>query len=223
VFSTPQYQHVHWAANSAGDDPEGSLLQGGISRRSSSQAQVIAAEQAGDATGAVIADSQLLAAGTPGSVAPPASGTRLPGAADEDVDVDDELLPAMADDDYSAQQSWNTQSKDNLKILMDNFTPEQYERFEAYRRHALPKQAVRKVIQQSLGQQASQPVAQIIAGFSKVFVGEIVEKARAVQARRGETGPLAPDHLREAYHMYQQETGRVGAARPLRSKRLFVK
>lgn len=79
---------------------------------------------------------------------------------------------------------------------MDNFTPEQYERFEAYRRHALPKQAVRKVcqgilfyildnswellqvIQQSLGQQASQPVAQIIAGFSKVFVGEIVEKGR---------------------------------------------
>ncbi|XP_006457166.1 hypothetical protein AGABI2DRAFT_78956 [Agaricus bisporus var. bisporus H97] len=106
---------------------------------------------------------------------------------------------------------------------MDNFTPEQYERFEAYRRHALPKQAVRKVIQQSLGQQVSQPVAQIIAGFSKVFVGEMVEKARAVQVRRGETGPLAPDHLREAYRLYQQETGRVGAARPLRSKRLFLR
>jgi transcription initiation factor TFIID subunit 11 len=78
---------------------------------------------------------------------------------------------------------------------MDNFSPEQYDRFEAYRRHALPKQAVRKVrhdfssdvtlvsliccsqvIQQSLGQQVSQPVAQIVAGFAKVFVGEIVEK-----------------------------------------------
>jgi transcription initiation factor TFIID subunit 11 len=33
---------------------------------------------------------------------------------------------------------------------MDNFTPEQYERFEAYRRHALPKQAVRKVNDTSL-------------------------------------------------------------------------
>jgi len=76
---------------------------------------------------------------------------------------------------------------------MDNFSPAQYDRFEAYRRHALPKQAVRKVrtaswrngtmnaytlqvIQQTLGHQVSQPVAQIIAGFSKVFVGEIVEK-----------------------------------------------
>lgn len=91
-----------------------------------------------------------------------------------------------------------------------------------------------------VGQQVSQPVSQIVAGFSKVFIGEIVEKgelgwvlggsaltnvciARIVQARRGETGPLSPDHLREAYRMYQSETGRVGAARPLRSKRLFVR
>ncbi|TFK25908.1 TAFII28-domain-containing protein [Coprinopsis marcescibilis] len=142
---------------------------------------------------------------------------------EEDGEGDDELLPAMADDDYSAQMSFQTQSKDNLKVLMDNFTPDQYDRFEAYRRHTLNKQAVRKVIQQTLGVQVSQPVAQIIAGVSKVFVGEIVEKAREVQARRGETGPLSPDHLREAYRLYQDETGRVGAARPVRSKRLFVR
>lgn len=152
----------------------------------------------------------------------PLPTARVPGL-DEDGDGDDELLPAMADDDYSAQLSWNSQSKDNLKVLMDNFNPEQYDRFEAYRRHALPKQAVRKVIQQVLGQQVSQPVAQIVAGFAKVFVGEIVEKARAVQARRGESGPLSPDHLREAYRMYQEESGRVGAARPMRAKRLFVR
>ena len=47
--------------------------------------------------------------------------------------------------------------------------------------------------------------------------------ARAVQERRGDTGPLSPDHLREAYRMYQEETGRVGAARPLRGKRLFTR
>jgi hTAFII28-like protein conserved region len=43
-----------------------------------------------------------------------------------------------------------------------------------------------QVIQQSLGQQVSQPVAQIVAGFAKVFVGEIVEKgmsARQVHVR----------------------------------------
>ena len=51
----------------------------------------------------------------------------------------------MADDDYSAQLSWQSQSKDNLKVLMDSFGPEQYERYEAYRRSALSKGAVRKV------------------------------------------------------------------------------
>jgi len=144
----------------------------------------------------------------------------VPGAEEEE---EDEMLPAMADDDYSAQLSFQSQSKDNLKVLMDNFSHAQYDRFEAYRRHALPKQAVRKVIQQTLGQQVSQPVAQIVAGFGKVFVGEMVEKAREVQTRRGDVGPLSPDHLREAYRMYQEETGRVGAARPLKNKRLFVR
>ncbi|KAK7681770.1 hypothetical protein QCA50_015117 [Cerrena zonata] len=169
----------------------------------------------------------------PGVMPPPAESSTeavkveapvvvVPGA-EEDVDGEDEMLPAMADDDYSAQLSFQSQSKDNLKVLMDNFSSAQYDRFEAYRRHALPKQAVRKVIQQTLGQQVSQPVAQIVAGFGKVFVGEIVEKAREVQARRGETGPLSPDHLREAHRMYQQETGRVGAARPLKGKKVFVR
>ncbi|TFY67484.1 hypothetical protein EVJ58_g1590 [Rhodofomes roseus] len=157
------------------------------------------------------------------ATAPRPSGAAAPGEEDGEGEDDHEMLPAMADDDYSAQLSFQSQSKDNLKVLMDNFSPEQYDRFEAYRRHALPKQAVRKVIQQTLGQQASMPVAQVVAGFAKVFVGEVVEKARIVQERRGETGPLSPDHLREAYRMYQKETGRVGAARPVRSKRLFVR
>lgn len=47
--------------------------------------------------------------------------------------------------------------------------------------------------------------------------------ARAVQEHRGEAGPLSPDHLREAYRLYQKETGRVGAARPLKGKRLFMR
>ena len=58
--------------------------------------------------------------------------------------------------------------------------------------------------------------------FSLVCVLTI-HLARAVQRRRGDTGPLTPDHMREAYRMYQQETGRVGAARPLKGKKVFVR
>ncbi|KAI5999043.1 TAFII28-domain-containing protein [Pisolithus albus] len=167
----------------------------------------------------VLATEKVVTAGATPAAGHPVGATPKPEGGDEDGE--DEILPAMADDDYSAQLSWQSESKDNLKVLMDNFSPAQYDRFEAYRRHALPKQAIRKVIQQTTGQQVSQPVAQIIAGFAKVFVGEIVEKARAVQVRRGESGPLSPDHLREAYRLYQTETGRVGSARPGRGRRLF--
>lgn len=45
---------------------------------------------------------------------PPRTGAT---AADEEGEGDDELLPAMADDDYSEQLSWNSQSKDNLKYV----------------------------------------------------------------------------------------------------------
>ncbi|KIJ19483.1 hypothetical protein PAXINDRAFT_69506 [Paxillus involutus ATCC 200175] len=185
-------------------------------------------DEAGPSTSAPVISSATASAvvlNNPTVATSAGGGTPKPGAGagDEDGEGEDEWLPAMADDEYSAQLSWQSESKDNLKVLMDNFSAAQYDRFEAYRRHALPKQAVRKVIQQTTGQQASQPVAQIVAGFAKVFVGEIVEKARAVQARRGDTGPLSPDHLREAYRLYQAETGRVGSARAGRGKRLFVR
>ncbi|EJD38350.1 TAFII28-domain-containing protein, partial [Auricularia subglabra TFB-10046 SS5] len=127
----------------------------------------------------------------------------------EDGEGDDEQLPAMADDDYSAQLKWQSQSKADLKVLMDHFSPLQRERYESYRRSYFNKQAVRRLIHQSLGLTVSPQVAQVVAGFSKVFVGEIIEKARQVQTQRRETGPLSPDHLREAYRLYQDETGRV--------------
>ena len=126
------------------------------------------------------------------------------------------------------------------RVLMDNFSPGQHERYEAYRRSALNKQSVRKVslvvvvkaqrysqgpqlVHQTLGVSVSPTVAQVVAGFAKVFVGEVIEKARTVQSARGDTGPLSPDHLREAYRLYQEETGRVGAAKPLRGKKLSVR
>ncbi|KDQ07094.1 hypothetical protein BOTBODRAFT_120509 [Botryobasidium botryosum FD-172 SS1] len=106
---------------------------------------------------------------------------------------------------------------------MDNFSDDQHKRYEWYRRAALNKGNIRKVINQTLNHSVSPNVAQVIAGVAKVFVGEIVEKARKVQAKAGESGPLAPEHLREAYRLYQEEAGRVGAARPMKGKRIFMR
>lgn len=51
----------------------------------------------------------------------------IPGAArggggvDDDAEPDEDNLPDMADDDYSAQLSWQSQSKDNLKYALTTF------------------------------------------------------------------------------------------------------
>lgn len=143
------------------------------------------------------------------------------GGADDDADEEDFM--AMEEDDYTTQQKWQSQSKANLKVLMENFTQDQHDRYEQYRRSAINKNTVRKFVSHTFGTNPSMNVAQVISGFSKVFVGEMVEKARQVQQARGDSGPLAPEHLREAYRMYVEEKGKVGVALPQRGKRLFVR
>jgi len=56
-----------------------------------------------------------------GSQPPPASTRHAVLVPDDEVEGDDEFLPAMADDDYSAQLSWQSQSKDNLKCVFISF------------------------------------------------------------------------------------------------------
>jgi hypothetical protein len=41
--------------------------------------------------------------------------------------------------------------------------------------------------------------------MAKVFIGEIVESARKIQADRGASGPLRPEHLLEAHRLYKEE------------------
>jgi transcription initiation factor TFIID subunit 11 len=75
-------------------------------------------------------NSQLLqAAGGAGgeahtSMPPPPPILQGRPAPEDEAEVDDELLPGMADEDYSAQLSFQTQSKDNLKyVLLSGLRP----------------------------------------------------------------------------------------------------
>jgi transcription initiation factor TFIID subunit 11 len=62
----------------------------------------------------------------------------------------------------------------------------------------------------------------VISGFAKVFVGEIVEKARDVQMLKGDEGPLQPEHLREAWRLYKEKGSRNGGVPESgKLKRLF--
>lgn len=117
AFPSPQFQQVHWAGTpTASTSTEPSILpSGGIAGPSRSSTSVFSVNPQSTAPTPTLDMSGLLA--MPNIVA-----SSLPQRTTEDDTAatgegDDELLPAMADDDYSAQLSWQSQSKDNLKCV----------------------------------------------------------------------------------------------------------
>lgn len=141
---------------------------------------------------------------------------QLQNAANKATEILDDEEGEELDDEQLAEST----AKENQYLLLQSMSAEQAERFDVFKRSGLNKAAIKRVAAQS-DHQMSNGVAQLVAGVGKIFVGEIMAKARDVQYRRNETGPLTPEHLREAYRQYKQETGNIGPAKPLRGKRLF--
>lgn len=102
-----------------------------------------------------------------------------------------------------------TAEKTRMKILLDSFTQSQMARYEVFRRVKLNTLSVKRLANAILSQTLPQNIAVVIAGSGKVFVSEVVERARHVQRIRGQSGPLTPEHLREAYRQYKLESGLV--------------
>ncbi|EPY53422.1 transcription factor TFIID complex subunit Taf11 [Schizosaccharomyces cryophilus OY26] len=119
--------------------------------------------------------------------------------------------PGEADDD--------TSEKVRTRYLLESFDEEQMQRYEVFRRANLNKTNVKKLANQILNQSVTPNVAIVISGFSKVFVGEIIELARRIQEHWGDTGPLSPDHLREAYRLSRQNQRLIPKSR--RSTKFF--
>ncbi|GAA5851587.1 hypothetical protein JCM9279_006909 [Rhodotorula babjevae] len=151
--------------------------------------------------------------------APAGEGAPAQGEGAEDEDAEDEVFE-FSDDEFGSNQREAAKQKEDVRVLLDHFDEAQNDRYDTYRRSGLNKGSVKKVVNQVLGQSVSQSIVTVVRGVAKVFVGELVEKARAVNPH---AGSLTPQDLREAYRLYLEEHEGAGMGGATRRKKLFVR
>ena len=72
-------------------------------------------------------------------------------------------------------------------------TPNQSNRYETYRRVKLKKEIVRKITNQTLSQSVPQPVIIAINGYTKCFIGELIDRAITVRDEWQAAKPVLPN------------------------------
>merc|ERR1712025_641019 len=65
--------------------------------------------------------------------------------------------------------------KEQMQLLVSSFSEDQLDRYAMYRRAALPKATIKKLMQTITGCSVGQNVVIAMAGIAKVFAGEVVE------------------------------------------------
>ena len=104
---------------------------------------------------------------------------------------------AAAQERLKAEQA--AEERERMQLLVSHFTEDQLDRYAMYRRAALPKTTVKKIMQTITGSSVGQNVVIAMAGIAKVFAGEVIEEALTSMQDLGEAGqPVRPKHLREA-------------------------
>eukprot|EP00850_Spirogloea_muscicola_P008287 SM000044S15934 [mRNA] locus=s44:157888:158803:+ [translate_table: standard] len=86
-----------------------------------------------------------------------------------------------------------------MQAVLSKFTPEQMNRYECFRRSGFQRANMKRLVQAVAGTNVNLQVAIVMSGIAKMFVGELVETGRIVMSERGESGPIRPCHIREAY------------------------
>jgi transcription initiation factor TFIID subunit 11 len=137
--------------------------------------------------------------GTQGALDRSTGGDGRAGETGEDNEDDDE---EEEDFDVNAMRRHEYEQ-------VARFGPNQLRRYEQYRRSDLKKDKFKRVltaINPVFGKIASSdPFLIAVKGLTKLFVGDVVEAALDVRKQCGDTGPLQPKHLREAYRRLRRE------------------
>ncbi|KAL9646709.1 hypothetical protein ABK040_001132 [Willaertia magna] len=103
------------------------------------------------------------------------------------------------------------EKKENLirNQIIAHLTPEQYDRFENYKRSSF-KTVIKRIISNTTNAPVNKTVEIAVAGIAKLYVGELVELSKTIQREWGEDvrQALEPRHIREAYRRLREKDNR---------------
>ncbi|KAG7391813.1 transcription initiation factor TFIID subunit 11 [Phytophthora pseudosyringae] len=152
-----------------------------------------------------------------------------------DVTTDDE--PQSTADEEENDEEDDELDSDEDKVepsdsasmlrLMQTLPEAEARRHEQFRRSHFERGAIKRCMTQAILEcsatdkktpSVTNVMAIVMAGMTKVFVGEITAEARRIMEKNGETGPIRPRHLREAHRKYYK---RRPLARGRKMRRLF--
>ncbi|MCJ1269678.1 hypothetical protein MMC22_009570 [Lobaria immixta] len=100
------------------------------------------------------------------------------GQGEEEEEDDGDGDDGLEDDGEKVDEE---AEKKNLNVLVDAFNQDQNDRYDMFRRIKLKKETVRKIANQTLSQSVPPNVITTISGSTKVFIGNLIERAREVQ------------------------------------------
>ncbi len=132
-------------------------------------------------------------------------------ADDPEDDDDDGLETVPLDEQERLRRKEETQ---RISRLQDAFTPDQTERYAQFVRAKISKVALRKIVNQTVSQSVTANPLMAIQVYSKNYIGEIIERAREVQAEWAVVGDGEVQREREARkEETERSQGRLDAAK----------
>ncbi|KAG1699711.1 hypothetical protein DVH05_012603 [Phytophthora capsici] len=144
-----------------------------------------------------------------------------------DVTTDDDPQESTEDEVDSDEEKEELSDSAAMLRMMQSLSEDEARRHEQFRRSHFERGAIKRCMAQAIHEcsatdkrapNVTNVMAIVMAGMTKVFVGEITAEARRIMKKNGETGPIRPRHLREAHRKYYK---RRPLARGRNMRRLF--